>query len=160
MTIGEKAAIPNPALKVFEQCIGEWAMTGSHPYFPGVALHGRASVEWLEGGAFVIMRSQIDHPQFPQGIEIFGSDDVAQALYMLHFDERGTSRKYDATFKGNELTWWRDDPTFSQRFTLTVENGGNRMTSRGEMARDGGAWEGDLGLVFNRVDGPQGRMAA
>ncbi|MGH7141573.1 MAG: hypothetical protein ACREGH_03000 [Minisyncoccia bacterium] len=151
MTIGEKASIPNLALKSFEKLVGEWAITGSHPYLPGTILHGRASVSWLEGGAFLIMRSEIDKPEFPQGIEIFGSDDAAKGLYMLHFDERGISRKYDVTFKENGLRWWRDDPAFSQRFTLTIEDDGNKMRSRGEMSRDGGAWEGDLELTYDHL---------
>lgn len=151
MTIGQRASIPNPALKSFERLIGEWSTTGTHPYFPGVVLHGRASVQWLESGAFVIIRSEIDHPEFPQGIEIFGSDNVAETLHMLHFDERGTSRQYEAALADDQLTWWRNDPAFSQRFTLTIEPGGNRMRSKGEMSRDGGAWEGDLELTYERL---------
>src|SRR5437762_2038504 len=93
--IGKKALRSNPALKPFEILIGEWKTTGSHPYVPDTILHGRASFEWLEDGAFLILRSEIDESHFPDGIEIFGSDDVAQNFFMLHFDERGVSRKFD-----------------------------------------------------------------
>src|SRR5882724_9048808 len=94
--IGSKALIHNPALKLFETLIGEWQTTGLHPYFPDAKLHGRVSFEWIEGEAFVMMRSEIDHPKFPDGVAIFGSDDEAQTYYMIYFDERGISRKYDA----------------------------------------------------------------
>jgi len=153
MDVGERASIPNPALKPFEQLIGEWKTMGSHPYLPGVILHGQASISWFSGGAFLLIRSEIDHPQFPQGIEIIGSDDAAKAFYMLHFDERGISRKYDVAFKDNELSWWRDDPAFSQRSILTIDDSGKSMKSAGEMSRDGGAWEGDLELTYERIEG-------
>ncbi len=151
MKIGSKALIPNPALKPFAVLIGEWQTSGSHPYLPHTVLHGRTSFEWLEGGAFLIMRSEIDEPRFPDGIEIFGSDDVAKKFFMLHFDERGVSRKFDVTIEGNQLKWWRDDPSFSQRYNLTIEDNGNKLVSKGEMSRDGGAWEKDLELTYTRI---------
>jgi hypothetical protein len=57
--IGFEAFIPNLALKPFEKLLGEWQTTGSHPYFSGVELHGRASFSWHEGGAFIISNSGI-----------------------------------------------------------------------------------------------------
>lgn len=151
MRIGLKALKSNPALKPFEILVGEWKTTGSHPYLPNTVLYGRASYEWIEGGAFLLMRSEIDNPHFPNGIEIFGSDDMEKKFFMLHFDERGTSRKFDVTIKGNQIKWWRDDPSFSQRYTMTIEDSGNKLVSKGEMSRDGGAWEKDLELMSMRV---------
>ena len=148
---GSKALIPNPALKPLEVLIGDWQTTGSHPYLPNTTLHGRVSFEWLEGGAFLIMHSEIDNPNFPSGIVIFGSDDAAKTYFMLTFDERGVSRKYDVTMRGNQLKWWRDEPSFSQRFTMTIEDNGNKMESQGEMSREGAAWEKDLALTYLRV---------
>lgn len=149
--IGSKASMPNPALKALAFLLGEWQTTGTHPYLPGTTLHGRVSFEWLEGGAFLIMRSEIDNPKFPDGVDIFASDDVAKEIYMLHFDERGVSRKYDVTMAGKQLTYWRDEPSFRQRFTITIENGGNKMTGKGEMSRDGAPWEPDLALTYSRL---------
>src|SRR4051812_45999022 len=103
--IGSKAIKTNPALKPFEFLVGEWQTVGSHPYMPGTELHGRASFQWIEGGAFIMMRSEVDHPKIPDGIEILGSDDKVDAYYMLHFDERGTSRKYDVSISNNQLKW-------------------------------------------------------
>lgn len=147
--IGTKALKPNPALKPFETLIGEWQTTGTHPYFSGVELHGRASFEWTEGGAFLLMRSQIDHPEFPDGIEIFGSDDKAGTYYMLHFDERGISRKYDVSITKTQLKWWRDDTEFSQHFTMDIHK--DTLISSGEMSRSGKEWEKDLALTYERL---------
>src|SRR5262249_37535524 len=110
--IGSGAAKPNPALEPFSMLVGEWQTNGSHPYLPGVALHGRTSFEWLEGGAFLIMRSEMDDPHIPTGVAIFGSDDAAKTFYMLYFDSRGVSRKYDVAMAVNQVRWWRDEPTF------------------------------------------------
>jgi len=147
--IGAKARRPNPALQPFEPLIGEWQTTGFHPYFPDTELHGRVTCEWIEGGAFLLVRSEIDHPKFPDGLEVFGSDDEAGTYYMLHFDERGISRKYDVAISDNQLTWQRDDAHFSQRLTITI--GKDELVSTGEMSRDGGEWEKDLSLTYRRV---------
>jgi hypothetical protein len=105
----------------------------------------------MEGGAFLMMRSELDDARFPQGIAVFGSDDGAGAFFMLYFDQRGVSRRYDVSITGDRLKWWRDDAAFSQRFQLSIGADGTRMVGRGEMARDGGDWEGDLSLTYHRV---------
>jgi hypothetical protein len=148
--IGSKACKPNPALKILEPLVGEWQTTGFHPYFPDAELRGRVSFEWIEGGAFLLMRSEIDHPEFPDGIAIFGSDDQAGTHYSLYFDERGVSRKQNVTITKKQLMWWRDDPHFSQRYRMDI--GKDKMISQGEMKREDGAWEPDLSLTYEKVD--------
>lgn len=149
-TIGSEAAIPNPALKDFAPLVGEWQTTGHHALLPGTTFHGRVSFAWIEGGAFMMMRTEIDEPGIPSGISIFGSDDATGQCFMLYFDERGVSRKYDASVSENRLTWWRDEPSFSQRATLTLEDR-DRMVSKGEMSREGADWENDLALTYSRI---------
>jgi hypothetical protein len=149
--IGSEALIANPALKDLETLVGLWQTTGTHPYFPDKTFHGQTSFGWIEGGAFLIMHSEIDEPEIPSGVAIFGSDDQEKKLYMLYFDERGVSRKYNLTIEEHGLTWWRDDPHFSQRMTTTIAPDGNTMKSEGEMSREGAAWEKDLALTFTRI---------
>jgi hypothetical protein len=96
------------------------------------------------------MRSEVDHPEIPDGIAIFGSDDEAKTYGMLYFDERGISRRYEAAATEKEIKWWRDDPHFSQRLTLTI--GKDTLVSKGEMSRDGGAWQPDLSLTYTRLN--------
>jgi hypothetical protein len=150
-TIGQEAIKPNPALKAFEILVGEWKTEGTHPYLPGKTFHGRSSFEWIEGGAFLMMRSEVDEPEIPSGMTIIGSDDVAGDFFMLYFDERGVSRKMQTTLKDKVWSWWRDDPKFSQRYTGTLTDGGRTLISKGEMRKDGGAWAPDLQLVCRRV---------
>jgi hypothetical protein len=149
--IGSEARKPNPFLKPFEPLIGEWRTTGTHPLLPGKTLHGRASFSWIEGGAFLIWRSEIDEPEIPSGTAILGSDDAEGTFSMLYFDERDVSRKYGVTISGDVMTWSRDDPKFRQRMTLAIDAGGTRIVSKGEMSREGKPWEGDLELTYERI---------
>jgi len=146
-----EAAIPNPALKPLEILIGEWKTIGTHPYFPDITFHGHTSFKWMEGGAFVIMHSEIDEEGIPSGIAVFGSDDAAGEYFMLYFDERKVSRKIDVSFSDNKLKWWRNTSGFSQRFTWTISDDGNIIISKGELSKDNKTWEKDLELTFNRI---------
>lgn len=146
-----EAAIPNPALKPLGVLIGEWNTIGTHPMIPGVTLHGRTRFDWLEGGAFLSMHSEIDEPDVPSGIAIFGSDDTNGEFFMLYFDERGVSRKYDVSMHDNIWRWWRNAPGFSQRYTGTIAEDGNTIIGKGELSRDGSSWEQDLDLTYTRT---------
>ena len=148
----QEASIPNPALKPFSVLIGNWNTTGTHLLIPDTILHGRTSFEWLEGGAFLMMRSEIDEPGIPSGIAIFGSDDSTQEYYMLYFDERGISRRYEVTLQDNIWKWWRNTPGFSQLYTGTIVDDGNTIIGKGELSKDGLSWEKDLDLTYKRVE--------
>src|ERR1043166_1202740 len=148
----QKASIPNPALEPFRVLIGNWNTTGTHALIPDTILHGRTSFEWLEGGAFLLMRSEIDEPGVPSGIAIIGSDNSEKEYYMLYFDERGVSRKQNVSLHDNIWKWWRNAPGFSQRYEATIVDGGNTIISKGELSRDGVTWEQDLDLTYTRVE--------
>ena len=145
-----EAAKPNPALASLGRLVGTWATSGTHPLVPGKVFHGCTSFAWIEGGAFLIMRSQIDEPEIPSGIAIFGTDDTTGECVMLYFDERGVSRRYETSLRDNVWRWWRDAPGFSQRAVATIAADGQTMVSRGELSRDGEHWEPDLALTYTR----------
>jgi hypothetical protein len=153
-SIGVKAKISNSALKPLEFLLGEWRTTGSHPERAGRVLSGRTSFQWHEGGAFLIMRTQIGEPEFPDGLAIIGSDNVAGTFTMTYFDERGISRVYDMTVGDRTVTWSRDDPKFSQSNTITADASSNTLVGKGRMSKDGGAWGDDLSQVFHREGTP------
>jgi len=147
-----EASIPNPALKPFSVLIGNWNTTGTHPLIPNTILHGRTSFEWLENGAFLMMRSEIDEPQVPSAIAIIGSDESTAECFMLYFDERGVARKCQVTLRDNIWKWWRDAPGFSQRYEGTIMDGGNTIIGKGELSKDGSSWQQDLDLTYRRVE--------
>src|SRR3954452_14442422 len=100
----QEASKLNPALEPFSVLIGNWHTTGTHGLVPDTILQGHTSFEWLENGAFLLMRAELNDPRFPRMIAILGSDDAAAAYYLLTFDERGVSRKYDVTLRNNIWT--------------------------------------------------------
>jgi hypothetical protein len=151
-SITNEAAKPNAALEPLSVLVGTWKTIGTHPLVPGTTFHGRTSFAWIEGGAFLIMRSQIDEPEIPSGIAVFGSDDTSGECSMLYFDERGVSRRYEVTLRDNVWKWWRNAPGFSQRCAATIAADGRTIVSRGELSRDGANWEPDLELTYTRVD--------
>jgi hypothetical protein len=147
---GHEAAIPNPALEPLSFLVGGWHTEGSHPMIPGKTLHGRTSFAWSDGGAFLVMRTQVDEPGIPSAIAILGTDDDARECSMLYFDERGVSRRYIVALRSDQWQWWRDTPGFAQRFTARLVDGGRRMTGQGELNR-GDHWEPDLQLTYTRI---------
>lgn len=146
-----KASIPNPALAAFSALAGTWETTGSHPLVPGIVLKGRCSFRWLEGGAFLLWQSAVDYEGFPEGVSIFGSDNETGDYFMLYFDERKVSRKYDVAIEGNVIKWWRNAPALSQRYNWTISEDGNSIVSKGEMSKNGTDWEKDLEQTFIRI---------
>ncbi|MFL5608985.1 MAG: hypothetical protein ACJ8AD_21185 [Gemmatimonadaceae bacterium] len=149
--LAREAMIPNPHLAALEPLIGTWTTVGRHPMLPGMTLHGRTTFEWHEGGAFLLMRSEIDEPGIPSGIAILGSDDQSEGLTMLYFDERAVARRYEVAMADNALRWWRTAPGFSQRHVVTISADGNALHGAGELSRDGATWEPDLALSYTRV---------
>lgn len=149
--VGAKARKANPALQPLAFLLGEWSTIGTHAAFPGERLPGRTSFAWAEDGAFLIMRSETDHEDFPDGVAVFASDNVLGTITMCWFDERGISRLCPAEVGENWVSWRHDDPAFLQRVTITAETTGARLTSKGEMAKDGGPWGADLSQEFVRI---------
>jgi len=146
-----EAAIPNPALKLLGLLLGEWETIGSHPYLPNLVLHGHTSFQWMEGGAFMIMHSEIDEEGVPSGIAVFGSDDATGEYFMLYFDERSISRKYNVEFNNHTMTWWRNTHDFYQKCTCIISDDGNTIISKGLLSRDNKNWENDLELTYTRI---------
>lgn len=151
-TRDNEAAKPNPLLQALSILVGTWTTVGTHALVPGRTFHGRTAFSWIEGGAFLAMRSQIDEPEIPSGIAIIGTDDAAGECCMLYFDERGVSRRYEMRLEANEWRWWRDAADFSQRFVGTISADGRTIVSRGEYSRNGGPRESDLALTYHRVE--------
>jgi hypothetical protein len=150
--IGVEAQRPNPALGSLTPLLGQWRTVGTHPLVPGTTFHGRTSFEWHEHGAFVLMRSEIDEPEIPSAVAVIGSDDAAGTITMMYFDERDISRRYIVEVTDGEVRWHRDEAGFAQRMVLTVHANGTRLEAQGTMSRDGGPWEDDLQLTYERTD--------
>lgn len=146
-----KVQLPNPALKQFSRLVGEWKVVGTHGLLPNTIFHGRFCFQWIESGAFLLMRSEMEDDTVPDGTAVFGSDDATGEFFMLYFDERKVSRKYDVSFQYNLLKWWRNAPGFSQRYTWTFTDNDDTIISKGQLSKNGTTWEKDLELTFTRI---------
>jgi len=148
--IGAGALKPNPRLQGLSPFIGVWRTEGSHPLMPGQALQGRTSFAWHQGGAFVIMHSEMQQPEVPPGVAVIGSDDDGRIM-MIYFDARGVSRHYEVSLEGGGMRWKRDDPKISQRMTLTLGEDGRSVRQVGEISEGGGPWQDDLALTYHLI---------
>ena len=140
----------NPTLKPLEFLIGEWRIVATHPDF-STAVTGEARFDWLQEGAFLLMRSSFEQPGPPAGRMVFGKDDSADHFRVLYFDDRGVSRVYKLSLEAGTWKMWRNAPGFSQRFTATLSEDGNTMAAFWERSSDGKKWEIDLELTYIRV---------
>ncbi|MET0510418.1 MAG: hypothetical protein ABW135_01880, partial [Thermoleophilaceae bacterium] len=125
------------ALKELEVLIGEWTMEaippGGEPW-PGEA---RTTFGWMEGNQLLLERSMVEMPEAPDGVCVIGCDAANGTYYQLYTDERGVCRVYEMSIGNGEWKLWRDGEPFSQRFTATISDDGNRIEGRWELAEDG-----------------------
>jgi hypothetical protein len=148
-----KAFPPNKALQVFKPLIGVWDTVGTHGMIPDTTLHGRTTFEWHESGGFIRTTSNIQEDVgIPTGVAIIGSDDELGTYVMSYYDERGVSRTYNVSLQDNVMKWWRDAPSFSQRYSLTISDDQQTMVGKGELSKDGSTWQKDLDLTYTKVE--------
>jgi hypothetical protein len=145
--------VPNPALKSLAILIGEWSVEISNMSFlpdQSAVEHGRATMEWLEGGAFLVMHSDPGRAGVPGSIGVIGRDDSIETYTMLYFDSRGVSRIYEMSLEDGVWKMWRDAPGFRQRFTGTFSGDGNTINANWEKSSAGAHWEHDFDLTYRR----------
>src|SRR5512137_2244976 len=110
---------PNPALDHLEALVGEWKMELSNAAFlldPSDTASGSVSFEWLEEGAFLVMRMGDKLAGAPDAVWLIGRDESLPDYKVLYFDSRQVSRVYEMSFSDGIWKMWRDAPGFSQRF--------------------------------------------
>ena len=144
--------------------VGSWTTEATHPAMPGVVVHGTATVEWLEGERFLIIRARTDHPEFPDSVSIIGhiehdrvdkatrgvpTDDVSP-MRMHYYDSRGVFRDQETSVDADAWRWQRMAPGFSQRFTGTFADGGDTIVGRSQLCEDDAHWKDDLEITYRR----------
>jgi hypothetical protein len=138
----------NPSLEQLHVLVGTWTIES--PLAPGVA--GRAAFEWLEGGAFLIQHTEIDHPSAPNSTWIIGRDDSAGTYCMLYHDSRGVSRVYHTSLgDGVWKIWGQAGPEFFQRFQGTFGDDGKTIRAYWEKSSDGVEWGHDFDLTYSKI---------
>ncbi len=149
-----KSNLPNPALKDLEFLIGKWEMELSNAAFlpdRSATVKGEVSFEWLEDGAFLIMRMG-GKPSTSQGaIWLINRDESSSDYKVFYYDDRKVSRIYEMSFTDNLWKLRRRSPNFSQRFEGKISKDGNKILAKWEKSEDGQKWEHDFDVTYTRM---------
>lgn len=142
----------NAALKDLQPLVGEWTIEIVLPGDPPEAFFGTVTCEWVDGGAFLLMRSTVDWAGPSGSVAIIGRDETEDGYLLLYHDDRDVSRVYKMAFGDGTWHQWRTAPDFSQRFVATIGFTGDVMTGRWETSSDGVSWTHDFDVIYRRVD--------
>jgi hypothetical protein len=144
---------------MLDKLVGTWDIL---TLWHGQTLPGAwASIEWIEDGAFLRVRSDAgpeselaqawgERSPFP-ATAIIGADDLSGNYSYLYSDGRGVHRVYQMSLDEHE---WRTSgvagPEFHQRSLGIFSDDGNRIDLRYEQSKDGETWELDFEVVYTR----------
>ena len=135
-------------MEALEALVGDWTTEVRHPDI-GV-VRGEMSVEWLDGGGYLIQRSWAEDTRFPRAISLIGPTEDGDRIVQHYFDSRGVARVYEISLENGVWRTWRDDPEFSQRFTGRFSDDGSEIEVRLERTEPDGTWVHDFDLVYRR----------
>jgi len=151
-----KTSSHNPALKHLEVLVGDWEMEIANAAFlpgPSDIAKGHISFEWVQDGAFLVMRMGDKPPRLPDAIWLISRDESTPDYTVLYFDARSVSRVYEMSFSESVWKMWRDSPGFCQRYEGTLSKNGNTITGHWEKSSDGTKWEHDFNITYTRMKG-------
>jgi hypothetical protein len=134
--------------------VGEWEMELSHASFlprPSDIVKGSVSCEWVQDGAFLVMRMGDKPPRPPTARWLIGRDESASIYTVLYYDARSVSRVYEMSFAERVWKMWRQAPGFWQRYAGTVSQNGTTITACWEKSSDGTTWEHDFDVTYTKV---------
>ncbi len=146
--------IPNPALKSLKFLIGNWNMELSNASFlpdPKRTIRGNISIEWIEGGDYLVMRQGRKGTVPNYATWLIGRDVDSPQYTVLYSDDRGVSRVYEMSFKNGILKIWRNSPKFSQRYEGKLSKDKRTIKAYWEKSLDGKKWEHDFNLTYMKL---------
>jgi hypothetical protein len=131
-------------MSALDRLLGTWDVTMHHSAMPQ-PVTGRQRYERVLDGAFVMLHSTYDHPDFPNAIALLSENRY------YYFDVRGIVRFFDLEIDDAGWSMIGLDEDFSQRFT-TRYRGPDAMDSTGEASYDAGVtWQPDFTMTYRRV---------
>ncbi len=135
-------------MQALEPLVGEWTAEAVMPG-GGDGVGGSMTVEWLEGGGYLIQRSAMEDPVFPRTVAVIGPDSSGEKIVQHYFDSRGVARVYDISLEDGVLRLWRDDD-WAQRYVGRFSDDGSAIEGVWERCDDGETWAHDFALTFRR----------
>jgi hypothetical protein len=116
----------------------------------------RASFEWALDGAFLLQRSEVDHPDAPNGLTVIAPKSDGDGYTQHYFDSRGVVRLYDMTFDGKVWTLTREKADFTplefeQRYVGTFDDDGSAIRGEWQIKHPGEDWKRDFEMNYLRA---------
>jgi hypothetical protein len=136
--------------------IGTWTADARFPDRPEDVVTGTLVYEWGPGEAFLIQRSAVVPPGFPDAITIVGVDASRDAYLQHYFDSRGVARVYQMGFENGEWSLIRTAADFTplefaQRYTGRFSDDLGSIRGTWESSTDGTTWTHDFELTHTRA---------
>jgi hypothetical protein len=138
------------ALERLEPFVGVWTET-----VPGVPA-GRMTFAWELDRRFLLQRSEIDDPAFPDSLCVIAAKADGDGFTQHYFDSRGVVRVYAMTVVEGIWTLVRAQPdftplSFSQRFVGRFARDGGAIHGAWESSTDGVVFEHDFDVTYTKV---------
>jgi hypothetical protein len=153
-----EASVKNVVAKPLDELqpfIGEWTTEGRHVAVPNEVIRGHCVFEWWGDRTFLMHRSTVDHPDFPDNLSIMGATRPDGGLALHWFDSRGTHRVFDMTFERGVWTISRKaagPKDFDQSMRGTFSADGNTIMTQSSLSEPGGGpQKPDFAVTFTRV---------
>lgn len=143
----------NRALDDLAPLVGDWRVEIRNAEWldDGASVAGRMSVTWLDGHAFLVLRSRAETGP-PASVQVVGRNEANPDYQALYTDDRGVSRVYTMTYTDAVWTQFRADPGFHQRFRAELSPDGRSWDGEWSKSHDGGeTWLHDFYIFYTRV---------
>lgn len=142
-------------LDTLQPLIGEWAVEGRHVALSNTVIRGASVFEWWGDRTFLMHRSVLDHPDFPDSISMIGATRPDGGLAQHYFDSRGVHRLFDMTLADGVWTLDRKaagPKDFDQRMKATFSADGTLITAEFEL-RDSQTHQmrHDFSVTYRRI---------
>ena len=136
-------------MEALEALAGDWTAEAVPPGSDEL-VRGEMTVEWLDGGGYLVQRTTMENPAFPRTVAVIGPDHSGERIVQHYFDSRGVARVYDIALEGGVLTLSRDDEDFAQRFVGRFSDDGSAIEGAWERTEPDGSWIHDFDLTYRR----------
>jgi hypothetical protein len=142
-----QAPKPHPELKKLEYFSGTWEWDAEmmpSPMGPGGEIRLTERYEWMEGGFFLISRTDFTTPMGNgTGLSLYGYDPEAKVYTYHEYNSLGEAIHSKGTLDGDTWTYWSDQriegQAFKGRFTVKMV-AATAYTIKFEISRDGERW--------------------
>jgi hypothetical protein len=140
----------NPSLRNLSGFIGHWDADLVFPADPPGKLSGKVVFDWMDNGAFLVMRSETEGDGPPKALAVIGCDDSSGAYSMLYYDARGVSRIYAMTYADGAWSLDGKPRQFFQRFRGRIDEDSRHIRGSWEKSQDGQCWQHDFSVTYRK----------